>query len=106
MLGSLKALTAVTFAEATSWIGLLIAMVFKYGFDNERGVQVMGPIHGSLFLAFVVLLAVVHVQRNWSITRTAISFAESIPPVLGFVLGKHLLDELKRDEHVTGVKHT
>jgi integral membrane protein len=97
--GSLKALIAVTFAEAMSWIGLLIAMVFKYGFEMETGVEVMGRIHGFFFMAFVALLALVHVQLHWSIKKTAISFAESIPPFTGFLLGKQLLNELKRDEH-------
>lgn len=100
-MGPLKALTAVTFAEAISWIGLLIAMVFKYGFDMETGVEVMGRVHGFLFMAFVALLVVVHFQRRWSIRRTAISFAESVPPFTGFLLGKQLLDELRRDERGT-----
>lgn len=96
--GSLKALIAVTFAEATSWIGLLIAMVFKYGFEMETGVEVMGRVHGFFFMAFVALLVLVHFQRNWSIRKTAIAFAESVPPFTGFLLGKQLLDELRRDE--------
>lgn len=97
-MNALKALTAVTFAEAISWIGLLIAMVFKYGFDMETGVEVMGRVHGFLFVAFVALLALVHVQRKWPIGKTALSFVESIPPFTGFLLGKQLLDEQRRDE--------
>ena len=50
-------MSARTFAwiailEAASFVLLMIAMVFKYGFDNEAGVSVMGPIHGVLFLAY------------------------------------------------------
>lgn len=100
-MGPLKALIAITFAEAVSWIGLLIAMVFKYGFEMETGVEVMGRVHGFFFMTFVALLALVHFQRNWSIRKTAFSFAESIPPFSGFLLGKQLLDELKRDERST-----
>lgn len=100
-MGPLKALIAITFAEAVSWIGLLIAMVFKYGFEMETGVEVMGRVHGFFFMTFVALLALVHFQRNWSIRKTAFSFAESIPPFTGFLLGKQLLDELKRDERST-----
>lgn len=95
---ALKALTAVTFAEAMSWIGLLVAMIFKYGFDMETGVEVMGRVHGFLFIAFVALLALVHVQRKWPIGKTVLSFVESIPPFTGFLLGKQLIDEIQRDE--------
>lgn len=96
-MASLKALTAVTFAEALSWIGLLIAMVFKYGFEMETGVEVMGRVHGFLFMAFVALLGLVHFQRKWPISKTVLSFAESIPPFTGFLLGKQLLEEQRRD---------
>jgi integral membrane protein len=90
---SLKPLIAVTFAEATSWVGLLIAMMFKYGFDMEEGVSIMGRIHGFLFVAFFLVLFFTHVNRKWTVKKTGIAFLESIPPFLGFVLGKQLLDE-------------
>jgi integral membrane protein len=95
---ALKALTVITFVEATSWIGLLIGMIFKYGFDNERGVSLMGPIHGMLFIAFVVLLLATHVQEHWPIRKTFIAFLESIPPITGFFLGKRLLEEVRQQE--------
>ncbi len=88
----------VTFAEATSWLGLLAGMVAKYGFDNPRGVEIMGPIHGFLFVAFAFLLVITHLQERWPITRTLISFLESIPPFLGFLLGKRLLEEVRRQD--------
>lgn len=95
---ALKALTIVTFAEAISWLGLLFGMVVKYGFDNERGVSVMGPIHGALFMVFVVLLLVTQHQERWPIRRTVLSFIESIPPFTGFLLGRRLLNDVRQDE--------
>lgn len=98
----LKTLTAVAFAEAISWICLLIAMVFKYGFDMPEGVSWVGRIHGSLFLAFVALLFLTHVQKRWPIRKTALAFAESIPPFTGFLLGRQLLDDVRREDTATG----
>jgi integral membrane protein len=97
---SLKALMIVTFAEAISWLGLLLGMVMKYGFDNEQGVSIMGPVHGMLFMAFAVLLVMTHVQERWPIRKTVLAFLESIPPFLGFLLGKSLLDEIRRQDSV------
>jgi len=42
-------------AEAWSWAGLLAGMLFKYGISgNPIGVQIMGPIHGVLFVFYVL----------------------------------------------------
>lgn len=94
----LKALTIVTFAEAISWLGLLFGMVLKYGFDDERGVSTMGPIHGMLFVVFAVLLLATHIQLRWPVRKTALAFVESIPPFTGFLLGRQLLDDLRVTE--------
>ena len=46
----------IAFAEAVSWVGLLVGMYFKYlGTPRtEVGVKVFGPVHGGVFIAFVV----------------------------------------------------
>ena len=97
----LKLLMYVTFAEAISWLGLLAGMILKYGFDDERGVSVMGPIHGFLFIAFCFALLVTHMQERWSIQRTVVSFLEAVPPFLGFLLGARLLEEVRERDALT-----
>jgi integral membrane protein len=61
----------------------------------------MGPIHGMLFIVFAVLLLATHIQERWPIRKTIVSFLESIPPFTGFILGKHLLDEVRQQESQT-----
>jgi len=76
-----SAFRVIAFTEAVSWLGLLIGMFFKYVTDSgERGVQVFGPIHGTVFIVYVALaLATARVQR-WSIGTTLLALAASIPP--------------------------
>ncbi len=46
----------VSVAEATSFVLLLVATALKYaGPEEEVGVQVLGPVHGALFVVYVVL---------------------------------------------------
>ena len=46
----------VAVAEALSWAGLLIGMFFKYVvIEHEIGVQVFGPVHGAIFVAYVAV---------------------------------------------------
>jgi integral membrane protein len=68
-------------AEACSWAGLLIGMVFKYVVvKNPIGVQVFGPIHGICFLAYVVSTVVVARGQRWSAPVAAVGLLASIPP--------------------------
>jgi integral membrane protein len=68
-------------AEACSWAGLLIGMFVKYGpADNELGVKIFGPVHGGLFLLYVLSVLLVRGSLRWSAGRTLLGLLASIPP--------------------------
>lgn len=68
-------------AEACSWAGLLVAMFFKYVVvKNEVGVQVMGPIHGTFFVIYVVCTLLAARAERWSSRVLVIGLLASIPP--------------------------
>jgi integral membrane protein len=73
---------AVAVAEACSWAGLLIGMLFKYVVvGNEIGVQVFGPIHGALFVAYVVVTIWAARTLRWPVPTLVLALVCSIPPL-------------------------
>lgn len=73
-------------AEAISWTGLLIGMLFKYVVsDNEIGVHVFGPIHGVVFLVYLAMTVTVGVACRWRWTTIALGLAAGIPPFATYV---------------------
>jgi integral membrane protein len=72
----------VAIAEACSWAGLLIGMFFKYVvvFDDV-GVKVFGPIHGVLFIAYVIVTLVAARTLRWNLPTTVLALVVSIPPL-------------------------
>ncbi|CAL9348687.1 hypothetical protein SUDANB95_00418 [Actinosynnema sp. ALI-1.44] len=66
-------------AEAVSWAGLLIGMFFKYVVvGNEIGVKVFGPIHGVIFVGYV--LVTLMLAHRWNKSTTVWALVASIPP--------------------------
>ena len=72
--------------EGLSWIALLITMVLKYKFDMPKPNMLVGQIHGFLFIAFVIMVAVVAKERKWNFKLIALSiiasFVQGIFPCL------------------------
>ena len=69
-------------AEACSWLGLLVGMFFKYVVvGNDIGVQIFGPIHGALFVAYVVVSLVVFRPLRWEARTLVLALVASIPPL-------------------------
>lgn len=72
----------VAVAEALSWIGLLVGMFVKYvPGTSELGVQIFGPVHGGIFVAYVVVALVAARALRWSIGTTLLALLASIPPL-------------------------
>jgi integral membrane protein len=68
-------------AEAWSWAGLLVGMLFKYVVvHNDIGVKIMGPIHGALFVLYC--LCVLDVSRHLRLgpRLTLLGLAAAFPP--------------------------
>lgn len=80
------AFRVVAFAEAVSWLGLLIGMYFKYVPESgEGGVKVFGPIHGTVFIVYCALALVTSRLQRWSIRTTVLAVLASIPPFFTIV---------------------
>ena len=76
------AFRVVAVAEALSWIGLLIGMFIKYVPEtSELGVKIFGPIHGGVFIAYVVVALVASRVLRWSPRTTLLALVCSIPPL-------------------------
>jgi integral membrane protein len=69
-------------AEACSWVGLLVGMFFKYVVvGDDIGVNVFGPIHGALFVAYLVVAVVVGRVLRWDASTFLLALAAAVPPL-------------------------
>lgn len=57
-------------AEATSFLALLVATYIKYAHDEPIGVEILGPLHGLLFIAYVVLAVKLASRLGWAARTT------------------------------------
>ena len=88
---TVRAFRLVAAVEATSWLILIVATIVKYATSPHKqlGVQIMGPIHGVLFIGYV-LLAVFAVRRKvrWEARATVIVLLDSVIPFGGFLVAR------------------
>jgi integral membrane protein len=86
----------VALAEATSFIALLIASYLKRQGEGELGVQILGPIHGALFIAYCALALSLRAQQGWSISTTFWILVGAVVPFGGYVVDWWLVRESRR----------
>lgn len=76
-------LHVVGLLEAVSWVGLLLGMYFKYlgSPRTEIGVKVFGPLHGGIFVAFLVAAVVAGLAYRWGVLTWLLALLASIVPL-------------------------
>lgn len=94
---ALKKLTIMGYLEGTSFLLLLgIAMPLKYMMDMPEMVSYVGPVHGVLFIAYIVVLFITAHKIKmplWALPAGVLgSFLPFGPFVFDHVLKKRLRD--------------
>lgn len=96
MVPPIRNMRYIALAEATSFIALLIASVIKRTGGSELGVQILGPIHGALFIAYVVIALNLRPRVGWSGKTTFWVLVGAVIPFGGYVVDWWLLRERDR----------
>lgn len=88
----------VALVEGITTLALfLVAMPVKYALGYAMLVQIMGPVHGLAFLAYVMLLPVTFAERGWgAAAMVRLVLAACLP------FGTFLNDPWLRRRHAAG----
>lgn len=89
-MSSIRTLRFVALAEAASFLALLVATYVKYANDAPAGVKILGPVHGILFILYVLIALSVRGPARWSNRTTAGVLLGAVLPFGGFVVDRWL----------------
>ncbi|MFP5361567.1 MAG: DUF3817 domain-containing protein [Thermoleophilia bacterium] len=87
---SLKSMRYIALTEATTFLALLAATYIKYSADAPAGVEILGPIHGALFVAYVLIALNLRPQVGWSTKTTLGVLLGAVVPFGGYVVDRWL----------------
>lgn len=88
---SLRSFRYVALAEATTFLALLVASFIKNTGGSEIGVKILGPIHGLLFIAYVVMALQLRQEAGWTGKQTFWILVGAVLPFGGYVVDWWLL---------------
>ncbi|MEJ7808565.1 MAG: DUF3817 domain-containing protein [Telluria sp.] len=78
-----KLFSLIALLEGVTWAGLLIGMFFKYTLQTTAlGVAIFGPLHGIVFISYVVITVLAAVRLRWPLWATGIAMLAAIPPLV------------------------
>jgi len=70
-----------------------VAMPLKYAFDSPALVEAIGPVHGSLYVIYLLVTIDLSRRLGWPLTRTLLVMLAGTVPFLGFVVERSVVRE-------------
>ena len=85
---TLRNFKLVALIEATTFLLLLVASYVKRANDEPLGVEILGPIHGLLFIAYVVMALAIREHAGWTGKQTLLILLGAVLPFGGYVVDR------------------
>ena len=86
----------IALTEATSFLALLVASFVKRTGGGELGVHILGPLHGALFVVYVIVALNLRAELGWSPQTTFWILVGAVVPFGGYVVDWWLVREARR----------
>jgi integral membrane protein len=83
---SLRNFKYIALAEATTFLLPLVASVVRRASDEPLGVEIPGPIHGLLLIAYFVMALSIREGAGWSGKQTLLILLGAVLPFGGYVV--------------------
>jgi integral membrane protein len=75
---------------------LCVGMIVKYGPPRQETiVSIVGPIHGFLYMVYLVTAFDLYRRTRWPLSRMVTMVAGGLVPFLAFVVERRIMHELR-----------
>jgi integral membrane protein len=89
--GALTRYRVMAYVVGTALLALvLVAMPLKYVAGDERVISVVGPLHGFLYMVYLVVAFDLAHRQRWSIRQTLLLLLAGTVPFLTFVMERRV----------------
>ncbi|MCT9928942.1 DUF3817 domain-containing protein [Planotetraspora sp. A-T 1434] len=97
---ALKFYRVMAYIVGVMLLVLCAGMVVKYGFGSDTMVAVVGPIHGFLYMVYLVAALNLGLKVRWPMRFLLLVLLAGAIPVLSFVLERKVTDRVRGEQAV------
>ena len=92
--GALARYRVLAYIVGVGLLALVAAMIMRYVFDQPAYSAVVGPVHGFLYVVYLVLTVDLGLKARWPIVRTGLVLLAGMIPFVSFVAERRVTRDL------------
>lgn len=83
--GALARFRVMAYVVGVGLLALCASMIMEYGFDQDQYTGVVAPVHGFLYILYLVTTVDLALKDRWSLKETVLVMLSGAVPVFSFV---------------------
>jgi integral membrane protein len=91
--GALRRYRVMAVVVSIALFVLLFGMVLRYGFGEEAFSKAYSPVHGALYIVYLVTVVGLARQARWSLPRTVGVMVAGAVPVVSYLVERRVMRE-------------
>jgi integral membrane protein len=99
--GALRRYQVMAIVVSIALFVLLFGMVLRYGFGHEEFSKAYSPIHGALYIGYLVTVVDLSRRVAWSLSRTVGVMLAGAVPVLSYVVERRVVHTVEHEHAST-----
>jgi integral membrane protein len=98
--GPLTRFRGAAYLTGVGLLGLCVVMVLRYGFDNPEPSAIYSPIHGVLYMIYLVLAVDLAIKARWSVKGTVLVLLAGCVPFVSFVVERSVTRRVQAGQKI------
>ncbi|WP_158882772.1 DUF3817 domain-containing protein [Amycolatopsis anabasis] len=93
--GQLLRFRVAAYVTGVGLLGLCFVMVLRYGFDNPEPSAIYSPIHGVLYMIYLVVTIDLAIKARFAIKKTVLVLLAGCVPFVSFVVERWVTQRVR-----------
>lgn len=82
--GALARFRVLAYIVGVGLLALCVAMLMRYVFDQPQYSAIVGPVHGFLYIVYLVMIVDLALKARWSLKGTVLVMLSGVVPIGSF----------------------
>jgi integral membrane protein len=98
--GALARFRVFAYIVGVGLLALCFAMIMRYGFDEPRYSAIVGPVHGFLYIVYLVVIVDLALKARWSLKGTILVMLSGVVPIGSFFAERKVTQKVRAGEAI------
>lgn len=98
--GALARYRVMAYVVGVGLLALCFSMIMEYVFKQDQYTAIVGPVHGFLYIVYLVATADLALKARWSVKGTILVMLAGVVPLFSFFAERRVTHKVRANQSI------